>query len=130
MKSKGFPKLMVKFKEAIMLPISQQPNTFDSKLETSKELDYVQMTLHKEYRARFDDECDFAGYQLAGGREYCGIYIGVECQEDEIMCGYKINLELLEWTEDVSATFQEEDEEENRNKIPVSPYPPRYIPKD
>ena len=48
------------------------------------------MWLHKDIRAREDPDCDFAGYYIAGGREYCGIYIGVECAEDDQMCAFKI----------------------------------------
>ena len=85
------------------------------------------MWLHKEIRAREDPDCDYAGYYIEGGREYCGIYIGVECHEDDIMCAFRINLELLEWTQDFSV-FQDEDVTDQR--IPVEPLPPRYIPRD
>ena len=85
------------------------------------------MWLHKETRAREDPDCDYAGYYIEGGREYCGIYIGVECGPDDVMCAFRISLELLEWTEDFSV-FQDEDATSQR--IPVSPLPPRYIPRD
>ena len=85
------------------------------------------MWLHKDIRAREDPDCDFAGYYIAGGREYCGIYIGVECADDDVMCAFKLELELLEWTEDFTV-FQ--DEEAAKERVYVDPKPPRYIPKD
>ena len=118
---------MVKFKNSAMLPTSEFPNTYDQKLEIDESNSYVKMWLHKEIRAREEPNCDFAGYQLEGGREYCGIYIGVECGDEDYMCAFRINLELLEWTEDFTV-FQ--DEQATQQKIPVSPLPPRYIPKD
>ena len=100
---KGYPKLMVKFKDGIMLPVSDSPNTYDVKQElTENGPDYVELWLHKEIRAREEPDCDFAGYYIEGGREYCGIYIGVECHEDDEMCAFEIDLQLLEWTEDFS----------------------------
>ena len=72
------------------------PNAF----EIDENNESVQMWLHKDIRAREDPDCDFAGYYIAGGREYCGIYIGVECADDDVMCAFKLELELLEWTED------------------------------
>lgn len=127
MHRKGFPKLMVKFKDHVVLPVSTEPNTFDEKRELDENHDFVEMWLHRDLRAREDPDCDLAGYYIAGGREYCGIYIGVECHDDDVMCAFKINLELFEWTEDFSV-FQ--DEEETTQRIQVDPYPPRYIPKD
>ena len=40
-KNKGSPKLMVKFKDVIMLPKSDQPNTYDQKLQTDENNEYV-----------------------------------------------------------------------------------------
>ena len=70
MERKGFPKLMVKFKDEIMYPDSSLPNTYDDKVQINKngKEDYVQMVLHKEFRAREDPDCDFAGYYIEGGR--------------------------------------------------------------
>ena len=110
-----------------MLPKSDQPNTYDQKLQTDDNNEFVQMWLHRDIRAREDPDCDFAGYYIAGGREYCGIYIGVECGENEPMCAFTIELDLLEWTEDFTV-FQ--DEELTQERIFAEPKPPRYIPKD
>jgi len=99
---------MVKFKDHVVLPQSSLPNTFDEKRELDEHHDYVEMWLHKELRAREDPDCDIAGYYRDGGSEYCGIYIGVECHEDDVMCAFEIKLELYEWTEDPTV-FQDEE---------------------
>ena len=126
MPRKGFPKLMVKFKDEIMLPESNSPSTFDQKLETGEyDGGSVQMWLHKEIRSREMQNCDFAGYPKQGGLEFCGIYIAVECAEGEFMCAYKIELSLLDYTD-----FTIIDDIWNQTRVPVQTPPPRYIPND
>ena len=58
-------------------------------------------------------DCDYAGYWEDGGNELCTLYMAVECLEDEKMCAFSIQLELI-------------DEVETETKL----MPPRYIPND
>ena len=85
------------------------------------------MWLHKENRQRYLQNCDVAGYPKDGGRELCGVYIGVECSDGEFMCAFKIELTLLEWTE---FTSFRDDASNDHPKIPVRVPPPKYIPRD
>jgi len=69
-----------------------------------------------------------AGYPKQGGRELCGIYIGIECSEGEFMCAYKLELTLLEYTEYFS--FGDKNSLTEQQKIQVQVPPPRYVPRD
>ena len=41
--------------------------------------------------------CDKAGYNNGtAGNPTCGIYIGVQCHENDVMCAYKLNLKIYE----------------------------------
>jgi hypothetical protein len=45
----------------------------------------------------FNPLCEKAGYNNGtAGNEVCGIYMGVQCQENDQMCAFKLNLKVYE----------------------------------
>jgi hypothetical protein len=44
-----------------------------------------------------DPSCNYAGYNNGtAGNLICGIYIGVQCDQSEVICAYKLSLQVFE----------------------------------
>jgi hypothetical protein len=84
---------MVKYENERVLPNSKLPISYDKKVELTASRNSVFIDMDKKWRSTEGHaDCDFAGYWQDGGSEACTLYIGVECQELEEMCAFKISL--------------------------------------
>ena len=116
---KGLPMLMVKLTSNREIMTSAVRLSYDQKIELNEDVWSVEISMDKQWRAsEGHPDCDYASYWQDGGSDDCVLYMAVECQESEEMCGFKISLTL----ETVSETTGEVE--------PISLTPARYIPKD
>jgi len=84
---------MVKYANERVLPDSNMPLSYDNKVELTGSKNAVYIDMNKKWRSTEGHaDCDYAGYWQNGGSETCALYIGVECQELEEMCAFKITL--------------------------------------
>ena len=71
---------MVKHSNERILPNSNDPTTFDTKVELEKGQNSVYIDMDRQFRAtEGHPDCEYAGYWANGGNEQCTMYLAVEC---------------------------------------------------
>lgn len=119
LQGKGIPSMLIKYANNKVFPMSSDPLTYDKKISLSGSKVITSFSMSKEWRAsEGHPDCDYAGYWQNGGSQICTLYIGVECQELEEMCAFKIKLELFETLDGAT------------EETPVLKTPPKYLTND